>query len=94
MATNVSETIKNFHLQIPAEYHQVPLLSDLIIRFSVQVNIKAALLSKNASEGGWFELELKGNEIQVGNAIQYLQDLGLLIWTDKADSGWSLSPTS
>jgi hypothetical protein len=70
-------------------------LSELISKFHIQVNIKAALLSKNAAEGGWFELELIGGQKQVQDSLHYLEGLGLRMWKDQQDDwGWTLSPTS
>jgi ABC-type methionine transport system ATPase subunit len=92
----VSSTNDNRHIQhrirvqIPKTYHQEPIISDLITHYGVTVNITAALLSANAKEDGWFDLELRGTVNQVHSALEYLHDLNLKTWHGDNDpeDGW------
>lgn len=72
-------------VQIPKTYHQEPIISDLITHYGVTVNITAALLSANAKEDGWFDLELRGTIGQVQSALAYLNDLNLKTWHGNND---------
>lgn len=69
-------------LRIPKQYQHEPIISDLISRYGITINITAALLSANAREDGWFDLELRGTIEQVRSALVYLNDLNLEIWHD------------
>ncbi|HEY9644917.1 MAG TPA: NIL domain-containing protein [Chroococcidiopsis sp.] len=76
-------------LRIPKEYHQDPIISNLISQHGVTVNIAAAMLGANARDDGWFDLELHGTASQIQSALMYINDLNLEIWRDSdADSGW------
>lgn len=75
-------TQARIRIRIPKQYHQEPIISDLIARHELTVNIQAALLTPNAREDGWFDLELRGTSEQVENALIYLNDLNLEIWHD------------
>ncbi|MCU0524940.1 MAG: NIL domain-containing protein [Elainella sp. Prado103] len=83
-------TQMQIRLRISKQYHQEPIISELIARYGVTVNILGALLSQNAREDGWFDLELRGNTAQVNSALNYLNDLNLQIWrdSDANDTGW------
>lgn len=69
-------------IRISKQYHQEPILSELITRYGITINITAALLSVNAKEDGWFDLELRGTVEQIHSALEYLNDLSLEIWHD------------
>lgn len=77
-------------VRIPKQYQQEPVISDLISRYGITVNITAALLSANAREDGWFDLELRGRASSVQTALDYLNDLNMEIWLDSSDptEGW------
>jgi ABC-type methionine transport system ATPase subunit len=77
-------------LRIPKQYHQEPIISDLIKHHGLTVNINAALLTPNAREDGWFDLELRGTEEQVREGLVYLNDLSLEMWrdADAHNEGW------
>jgi hypothetical protein len=47
-------------VRIPKRYQQEPVISNLISDHGLTVNISAALLSANAREDGWFDLQLQG----------------------------------
>ncbi|HEY9661132.1 MAG TPA: NIL domain-containing protein [Allocoleopsis sp.] len=75
-------TQTRIRIRIPKQYHHEPIISDLITRYELTVNIQAALLTPNAREDGWFDLELRGTIEQLRNAFVYLNDLSLEIWHD------------
>lgn len=76
-------------LCIPKQYSQEPVISRLITQHHLTVNITAALLSANAREAGWFDLELCGTNAQIRSALIYLNDLDLKIWQGAdAEEGW------
>ncbi|NJL41332.1 MAG: ABC transporter [Leptolyngbyaceae cyanobacterium SL_7_1] len=72
----------HIQLRIPKQFHQEPIISNLITQYDLTVNITAALLSANAREDGWFDLELYGTTQQINSALVYLNDLNLEIWRD------------
>ncbi|MBW4661264.1 MAG: NIL domain-containing protein [Drouetiella hepatica Uher 2000/2452] len=67
-------------LRIPKEYQREPIISNLITRYGLKVNITAALLGANGQEDGWFDLELDGTQAQIQSALIDLNDLDLEIW--------------
>jgi hypothetical protein len=71
---------KHIQLQIPPQYSQDPIISTLA-RYEVEVNIYSALLAKNSSESGWFDLELRGTAERIQQAIDYLSSLHVEIWS-------------
>lgn len=75
---------------IPREYHQEPVLSQLMVRFGILVNITGAKLGPETKGHGWFDLELHGNPSQIQNGLSYLRELNLKI-SSKPNSdgdGW------
>lgn len=77
-------------IRIPKNFHQEPVISKLISQHGVTVNITAALLSANARDDGWFELELRGTEQQLLSSLIYLNELDLEIWDQSTseEDGW------
>lgn len=77
-------------IRIPKEFHQKPVISRLVSQYGVTVNITAALLSANARDDGWFELELKATGQQLQTALTYLNELDLEIWAQATseEDGW------
>lgn len=88
---NARPTHVNVTVRIDRNYHQEPVISHLISKYGVTVNITAALLGENAQEDGWFNLELQGTNRQIHSALNYLNELDLEFW-HKNDSdlqeGW------
>jgi ABC-type methionine transport system ATPase subunit len=82
------QTQQVIRLRIPQSFHQEPVISQLVSRFHVTVNITAALLGGNAQGDGWFALELRGSEAAVQGAIAYLNDLNLEVWDAAETDGW------
>lgn len=77
-------------IRIPKDFHQEPVISRLVSQYGVTVNITAALLSANARDDGWFELELRGTPQQLESALIYLNELDLEIWDQSMseEDGW------
>jgi ABC-type methionine transport system ATPase subunit len=75
-------------MRIPKQYQQEPIISNLITRYGLTVNIAAALLSANGREDGWFDLRLQGTEGQIQSALIDLNDLDLEIWYDADEESW------
>lgn len=81
-------TQRRVRLRIPKQFHQEPVISHLVSHFHITVNITAAILGANANGDGWFDLELRGTEEQVHNAMGYINDLGLEVWREMDQDGW------
>ena len=77
-------------VRIPKDLHEEPVISRLVSHHGVTVNITAALLSANARDDGWFDLELKGTSQQIQSALAYLNELDLEIWGQslQEEDGW------
>ncbi|MBD2448832.1 NIL domain-containing protein [Nostoc sp. FACHB-152] len=79
---------KRIRLRIPKDYHQEPVISQLVSDYGLTVNITAAILGANAVGDGWFDLDLKGTDTQIQNALNYLQHLELEVWDDNQTGNW------
>ncbi|MEH1969835.1 NIL domain-containing protein [Nostoc sp.] len=62
---------------VPQRYHRQPVISRLVSRYGLTVNIKAASLTSDSDSDGWFDLELSGNPQKLTNSLSYLQGLGV-----------------
>ncbi|MFN6473971.1 MAG: NIL domain-containing protein [Nostoc sp. SerVER01] len=62
---------------VPGRYHRQPVISRLVSRYDLTVNIKAASLTLDSDSDGWFDLELSGNPQKLTNSLSYLQGLGV-----------------
>ncbi|WP_100897801.1 NIL domain-containing protein [Nostoc flagelliforme] len=62
---------------VPQRYHRQPVISRLVSRYDLTVNIKAASLTSDNDSDGWFDLELSGNPQKLTNSLSYLQGLGV-----------------
>ncbi|HEY9642693.1 MAG TPA: NIL domain-containing protein [Coleofasciculaceae cyanobacterium] len=87
-ATSDRHTQIRVRIRIPKQYQQEPIISNLITRYGLTVNIAAALLSANGREDGWFDLVLQGTEVQIQSALIDLNDLDLEIWYDTDEESW------
>jgi ABC-type methionine transport system ATPase subunit len=88
MSDNTRFTQRRVRLRIPKHFHQEPVISQLVSEYQVTVNIMAAVLGANANGDGWFDLELRGTNEQVGQALDYVNDLGLEVWRESDQDGW------
>jgi L-aspartate semialdehyde sulfurtransferase ferredoxin len=66
-------------LHIPQFYLQEPIISQIISRYQVTVNITGAELDQNTHEPGCFDLELTGSMSDITNCLNYLESLNLKI---------------
>jgi ABC-type methionine transport system ATPase subunit len=64
-------------IRVPHHYYRQPVISRLISRYGLTVNIKAASLIADDNNCGWFDLQLLGTPEQVVNSLSYLQGLGV-----------------
>lgn len=88
MASEETLKSKRIRVRIPKDYHQEPVISQLVSDYGLTVNITAAILGGNAVGDGWFDLELKGTDTNIQNGLNYLQDLQLEVWDDNQTSAW------
>ncbi|MEG4990022.1 NIL domain-containing protein [Microcoleus sp. BR0-C5] len=79
-------TQTRIRIRIPKEYHQEPVISNLISEYGLTVNFNAALLGVKTLDDGWFDLELNGTSKQIETALIYLNDLDVEIWSNSNDS--------
>lgn len=79
LSTTVNSIVGDICISIPQYYHPQPILSQLISRYQLTVNIKAALLATDTGENGWFNLEIQGSSLQVEAALAYLQTMNIVI---------------
>lgn len=68
-------------INIPQQLHQEPVLAKLIGDYGIIVNFQSAVLDRKATGGGWFNLSLEGHPQSIANAINYLRNLGVEIFT-------------
>ena len=81
-------THQRIRLRISKQYQQEPVISHLISDYGLTVNIAAALLSANAREDGWFDLDIQGTVPQIQSALLYLNDLDLEVWHEAEPESW------
>ena len=79
------QTQTRIRIRVPKEYHQEPVISNLISEYGLTVNFNAALLGVKTSDDGWFDLELNGTARQIESALIYLNDLDVEIWSNSND---------
>jgi ABC-type methionine transport system ATPase subunit len=84
------ETQIELQIRVPQNYHQEPIISQLISEYQVKVIVLAAILGKHGQGDGWFDLKLIGTARQINNAVIYLSDLDIEIWheQDIEQDGW------
>lgn len=64
-------------IRIPQRYNRQPIISRLVSRYNLTVNITAASLRSDSNDDGWFDLELSGNPPELANSLSYLHSLGV-----------------
>jgi NIL domain len=64
-------------IRVPQRYYRQPVISRLVSRYNLTVNITAASLTSDSNDDGWFDLELSGNPPELANSLSYLQGLGV-----------------
>ncbi|AIE75676.1 MULTISPECIES: NIL domain-containing protein [unclassified Synechocystis] len=75
------------YLTIPASYRQEPIVTQLVSRYKLQVNILAATLGTNGGQGQ-FKLTLIGHTEAINDALAYLEELQITIVLDQESDGW------
>lgn len=75
-----SQNALRVRVRIPKDRQEQPVLSQVISNHSVTITIRAALLSANAPDDGWFDLELQGSSENIRSAILELAELGADLW--------------
>ncbi|MBD2100695.1 NIL domain-containing protein [Leptolyngbya sp. FACHB-261] len=82
-------TQTRIRIRIPRN-HQEPVISHLVSRYGLTINISAALLGASVHEDGWFDLELRGAAKAIRSALIYLSDLDVEIWhgSNPEQDGW------
>jgi ABC-type methionine transport system ATPase subunit len=75
------------YLTIPESYRQEPIVTQLVNRYRIQVNILAATLGTNGGQGQ-FKLTLIGHAQAINNALAYLEELQVTIVLDQESDGW------
>jgi ABC-type methionine transport system ATPase subunit len=80
----------NILVQIPKQYQQDPIITQLAVKYGVQVNILAATLGRDESVSGWFDLEISGSDQAIKDALLYLEDQNISIYHKKVaeTDGW------
>lgn len=66
-------------LYIPQYYQHQPVISQLISKYGLVVNITGASLEKNAGNDGCIDVQLKGDISQISSGLSYLASLNLKI---------------
>ena len=73
---------KTIRIQVPQSLHQLPIISTLITEYKLIVNIRGAILDQKAIGGGWFDLLLDGEDLNLKQSVLYLKDIGVEIWNE------------
>lgn len=79
LSTIWNSTLGHIHIRIPQHYHRQPIVSRLISRYDLIINIASALLEDHAKNDGLFNLEIQGDSQQVEAGLTYLQELNIEI---------------
>lgn len=69
-------------IRIPKARHPDPVISNLINRYGLKVNILGALLGANGQEDGWFDLAIEGRAAAIHEALLDLVELEADLWFD------------
>jgi ABC-type methionine transport system ATPase subunit len=76
-------------VRIPKNRHSDPVISNLVNRYGLKVNILGALLGTNGQEDGWFDLQLNGKAATLHEALLDLVELDADLWFDtEGDDGY------
>lgn len=83
-------TSTRIRIKIPKKYHDKPVIANLASEHNLKVNILSAILTKDPSEDGWFDLEIIGHSQQIDAALIYLSELDIEVWYETATEtdGW------
>ncbi|MBW4501869.1 MAG: NIL domain-containing protein [Scytonema hyalinum WJT4-NPBG1] len=79
LSTIFHTTLRDIRIKVPQHYYRQPIVSRLISRYDLTINIAAALLEAHTKDDGWFHLEIQGISQQVEAGLAYLQELNIEI---------------
>ncbi|ACK66750.1 conserved hypothetical protein [Rippkaea orientalis PCC 8801] len=81
---------RRIRIEIPSEYHQDPIISQLATFYHLKINILGAILGQTGTQNGWFDIELQGESEQIENALLSLRENNIVIWDDSTQEydGW------
>ncbi len=79
VSTTVNPTQGCIEIRIPEKYHCQPIVSRLISRYGLSVNIAAAAFEIETKKDAWFNLEIQGSYQQLKSGITYLQGLSVKV---------------
>ncbi|KAB8331617.1 NIL domain-containing protein [Scytonema tolypothrichoides VB-61278] len=79
LSTTLNSTLSQIHIRIPQHYHRQPIVSRLISRYDLIINIASALLETHAKDDGLFNLEIQGVSQRLEAGLSYLQELNIEI---------------
>ncbi|WP_448379633.1 NIL domain-containing protein [Gloeomargarita sp.] len=80
----------HIHVRIPKETCDVPIISGLVSRHGLVVNLRGGLLSPDRAGDGWFDLEVQGTPTQIAQGLAYLRQQGLQVWEAASPPDWSV----
>ena len=78
------KALHSIDINIPSQLHKEPVLATLISNYDLIVNVKAAVLDRKATGGGWFSLNLEGYPQEIDRSLDYLRNLGVEIFAHGA----------
>lgn len=79
VSTTVNPTQGCIEIRVPEKYHRQPIVSRLISRYGLSVNIAAAAFEIETKKDAWFNLEIEGSSQQVESGITYLRGLSVKV---------------
>lgn len=79
LSTIFYPTLGHIYIKVPQHYNRQPIVSRLISRYDLTINIAAALLETHTEDDGWFNLEIQGISQQVEAGVAYLKELNIEI---------------
>ncbi|MDF5722494.1 MAG: NIL domain-containing protein [Rhizonema sp. PD37] len=79
ISTTVNPALGYIHIRVPQQYLRQPVVSRLISRYNLIINITAAFLEPHTAKDGWFHLEIQGNSQQIEAGFAYLETLNVEI---------------
>ncbi len=77
---NANPKLVCIRTRIPKTYQKQPIISRLISRYALKINIAAALLGTRDRNDGWLDLEFQGSPQQIEAGLAYLQELNIEIF--------------
>jgi hypothetical protein len=75
ISTTVNPASGYIHIRVPQQYLHQPVVSRLISRYNLIINITAAFLEAHTAKDGWFNLEIQGSSQQIEAGFAYLETL-------------------